>query len=115
MRNPADIPLPFRHETIFGRPVKWFALRTDRLAFAGVPLALPYEARFGRAVQWLALRTNRLAFAGLRHGCADNARGDQTNWRASTSSPCKSIRMGNYLAVDNPARNSNGTCIRYKK
>src|SRR5262249_19090042 len=91
------------------------ALRTDRLAFAGVPLALPYEARFSRAVQGLALRTNRLAFAGLRHGCADNTRRDQTTWRASTSSPCNSTRMGNYLAVDNLARNSDGACIRYKK
>jgi hypothetical protein len=48
--------------------VKWFSLRTYRLAFAGVLLALPYKARFGRSVKRLAFRTNRLTFAGLRHG-----------------------------------------------
>ena len=61
-----------------------------------------------------ALHTDRLAFAGLRHGCADNAR-DGSDYLAHIHEFANSIRMGNYLAVDNLARNSIGTCIRYKK
>ena len=32
-----------------------------------------------RPVKWFALRTDRVAFAGLRHGRAGNARGDLDN------------------------------------
>jgi len=65
--------LAFCHEAILGGSVKWFALSTNRFAFAGLPLAFPYKARFGRSMKWLALSTNRLAFAGLRHRAADKA------------------------------------------
>ena len=94
---------------------KLIALKPDLLLSQSTPAtsALLQETRtipvifgivadpIGSGFVAFALRTDRLAFAGLRHGCADNARGDQTTWRASTSSPCNSIRMGNYLAVDN--------------
>ena len=59
--------------------MKWFALSTNRFAFAGLLLAFPYKAHFGRSMKWLALSTNCLAFARLRHRGGDKARGDQSN------------------------------------
>ena len=71
--------LAFCHEAILGGSVKWFALSTNRFAFAGLLLAFPYKAHFGRSMKWLALSTNCLAFARLRHRGGDKARGDQSN------------------------------------